>query len=105
MAKLVAIYNIPKDPQAFDDYYFSKHVPLANKIPGLKSNEVSIGSVSGIGGKSSYHRVAMLGFDSVEAIQNALTSPEGQATAADLANFADAGVELLIFDTKELLKV
>ena len=44
----------------------------------------------------------MLSFDSVEAIQNALTSPEGQATAADLANFADTGVELLIFDTKEV---
>ena len=31
----------------------------------------------------------------------ALASAEGQATAADLANFAQAGVELLVFDSKE----
>lgn len=35
------------------------------------------------------------------AIQQALGTPEGQATAGDLANFAQAGVELLMFDTKD----
>jgi len=37
------------------------------------------------------------------AVQTALGSPEGQATADDLANFAQAGVELLMFDTKGCL--
>jgi len=36
------------------------------------------------------------------AIQAALTSPEGQATAGDLANFAQAGVDLLMFDSRKL---
>jgi len=34
------------------------------------------------------------------AIGQALASPEGVATAADLGNFAQAGVDLLMFDTK-----
>ena len=32
----------------------------------------------------------------------ALRSPEGQATAADLGNFAQAGVDLLLFESKEI---
>jgi hypothetical protein len=31
-----------------------------------------------------------------------MSSPEGAAAAADLANFAQAGADLLIFDTKEV---
>jgi uncharacterized protein (TIGR02118 family) len=46
------------------------------------------------------HLVAILEFDSVEAIQQALGSPEGQATASDLGNFADGGVDLMVFNTK-----
>jgi len=34
--------------------------------------------------------------------QQALSSPEGQAAASDLANFAPAGVELLVFDSKDV---
>jgi uncharacterized protein (TIGR02118 family) len=45
--------------------------------------------------------IALLIFDSGNAIQQALASPEGQAAAADLANFAQAGVELLVFDSRE----
>ncbi len=44
--------------------------------------------------------VALLEFDSLDAIKTALDTPEGQKTAADLGNFAQAGVELLMFDTK-----
>ena len=48
------------------------------------------------------HLVAILTFDSMAPIQAALASPEGVATAADLGNFAQAGVELLMFDTGEV---
>ena len=44
--------------------------------------------------------MVLLEFDSLAAIQAALVSPEGAATAADLGNFAQAGVELMMFDTK-----
>ena len=44
--------------------------------------------------------IATLTFDSLADIRVALASPEGQATAADLANFAMGGVSLYIADTK-----
>lgn len=102
MAKLVVLYKHPSDPSAFDAHYFSTHVPLAKKIPGLRSYEVSTGPVGGPQGESPYRLVAILKFDSAHAVQQGLGSPEGQAAAADLGNFAQAGAELLIFDTKEV---
>ncbi len=100
MATLVALYKKPTDPKAFDEYYSSTHIPLAKTIPGLRRFEVSNGAVGIPQGESSYHMVAMLSFDSADALQQGLASAEGQATAGDLGNFAQAGVELLVFDSK-----
>ena len=102
MAKLVALYKKPADVAAFDAYYYSTHVPLAKKIAGLRRYEVSVGPVATPQGESPFHLVAVLGFDSMNALQQALGSPAGQATAADLANFAQAGVDLLVFDSKDV---
>ena len=99
MAKLFAIYQQPKDPSAFDSYYFEKHVPLAKTIPGLRRYEVTRGDVMGMGGKHGVYLVAALEFDPMEAIASAMASPQGQATAADLANFAAAGVDVMMAET------
>lgn len=99
MIKVLAMYGLPKDAAAFDDYYFKRHVPLAKTLPGLRSYEVSRGAVIGIlDGSRPYHLVATLSFDSMTALQAALGSPEGQATAADVGNFASGGVTLVAFE-------
>ena|SRR5436305_345933 len=102
MAKLVVLYKTPKSADAFDRYYFATHVPLAKKLPGLKKYDVSDGAVAAASGTSGVHLVATLYFDSLDAIKDAFASPEGKATAGDLANFADGGAELYFFDTKEV---
>ncbi|SIT43722.1 Uncharacterized 11.0 kDa protein in thcB-thcC intergenic region [Paraburkholderia ribeironis] len=102
MAKLVALYKTPSNPDAFDAHYFSKHVPLAKTISGLRRYEVSAGPVATPQGDSPYYLAAILSFDSIDSLQQGLNSPEGRATAGDLANFAQAGVELLVFDTKDV---
>lgn len=96
------MYKTPKDASAFDGYYFSTHVPLAKKVPGLKRYDVSVGPIASPTGTDGWHLIATLHFDSVADIQAGLASPEGQAAAADLANFADGGVELLILETKDV---
>ncbi len=102
MAKLFAIYRQPEDEAAFDAYYFDTHVPLAKTIPGLRSYEVTRGNVMGMAGKHDVYLVAILAFDSMEAIALAMASAEGKATAADLAHFASAGVDVLMADTKTI---
>jgi uncharacterized protein (TIGR02118 family) len=94
------LYKKPKDTAAFDKHYFEKHVPLAKKIPGVRKYEVSEGPVMTPAGASGIHLVATLQFDSLTAIQSAFATPEGQAAAGDLPNFATGGVDLLMFDSR-----
>jgi uncharacterized protein (TIGR02118 family) len=101
-ATLVALYSKPADAAAFDRYYMSTHAPLAKKIPGLRRYQVSTGAVMTPQGDSGYHLVAMLEFDSADAVASALATPEGRAAAGDLGNFAQAGVELYIVDTRDI---
>jgi len=98
MAQILVLYNTPADPAAFDKYYHETHIPIAKRIPGLRSYRISTAPPRVLAG-SSAHLVAELTFDSMAAIDAALASPEGQATAADLPNFAQAGVSLLIMET------
>ena len=101
-AKLLVLYKHPENPEHFQQHYFGTHVALAKRIPDLKRYEVSAGPVATPQGASQYHLVAELTFDSMAAVGHALASPQGQVVGADLANFAAAGVDLLVFETKEV---
>lgn len=98
MAKLLVLYGKPSNEAHFSKYYAETHIPLAMTIPGLEKCEVSSGPVVAPNGESDFHLVATLTFESLEALAAAMATPEGVATAADLANFADGGAEVLIFD-------
>jgi len=99
MAQALVIYNTPTDPAAFDRYYRETHIPLAHKIPGLRSFSISKGPIQALAGAAP-HLVAILNFDTMADLHAALASPEGQAAAADLPNFASGGVTLLIYDNQ-----
>jgi uncharacterized protein (TIGR02118 family) len=102
MARLVVMYKTPQDTAAFDKHYIEKHVPIAKKIPGLRKYEISQGAVATPMGASNYHLVAILEFDNVAAIQNAFASAEGQAAVADVQTFATGGVDIFMFDTRQV---
>ncbi|HLJ46672.1 MAG TPA: EthD family reductase [Bryobacteraceae bacterium] len=100
MAKVVVMYNQPADPAAFDKYYFETHVPIADKIPGLRSGTVNKGPVNAVMGGAAPYLIAELQFDSMEDLQAGLVSSEGRAAAADLANFATGGATIYAYDTR-----
>ena len=100
MAQVLVIYNTPADTAAFDHYYHGTHIPLAKKIPGMRSYLINAGPVQNLVGGTPPHLIAQLTFDSMADLGAALSSPEGQAAAADVANFATGGATLLIFDSK-----
>jgi uncharacterized protein (TIGR02118 family) len=102
MAHVVVMYKTPKDTAAFDQYYFSTHVPIAKKLPGLRKYEVSQGSVATPTGPSNYHLIATLHFDNMAAIQAAFGSAEGKAAADDVRKFATGGVDMILFDNREV---
>ncbi|MBD5654359.1 MAG: EthD family reductase [Candidatus Eremiobacteraeota bacterium] len=100
MAHLLALYNEPKDPTAFEQYYHGTHVPLAKKMPGLRSYTVSTGALAAAAGNPPYYLIAVLEFDSVAAIQAAVSSPEGAAAVSDVPNFATGGATILMYETQ-----
>jgi uncharacterized protein (TIGR02118 family) len=100
MARLLVLYNQPADPAAFDRYYFETHIPIVKKIAGLQSYSVNSGTPMMLVGSISPYLIAELEFDNMAVLQTAMASQEGQAAAADVANFAQAGVTLLVYDTK-----
>ena len=102
MARLVVMYKTPQDQAVFDKHYFEKHIPLAKTIPGLRKYEVSQGPVGTPAGPSSCHLIATLHFDDMASIQRAFSSPEGRAAAADVQGFATGGVEMYIFDNRDV---
>jgi uncharacterized protein (TIGR02118 family) len=87
MVKLVVLYKKPANPAEFDKRYFEQHLPIANKIPGLKKVEVA--HITGAPmGESEYYLQAELYFENMEAMKAGLNSPEGKATAKDVMEFA-----------------
>jgi len=104
MARVLVMYKTPKDAAAFDKYYFETHVPIAKKLPGLKKYEVNQGCVVSPAGDGGVHRIAILHFDSMAAIQAAFASAEGQAAAADVQVFAPepGAVQILMFEERQV---
>lgn len=96
MIQLTVLYGHPQNPAAFDRHYRENHVPLAQKLPGLAGYTANKPAAVSPEESSPYYLIADLYFESMAAFQNALQSPESQAAAGDLANFADGGVTLVV---------
>lgn len=96
MVKIVVLYGAPSDPDAFEDYYANTHLPLAATMPNVRRFEAGKVVATPGGGELPYYRVAELWFDSAEELEASNSSPEGQATVADIANFATGGVTVFI---------
>jgi uncharacterized protein (TIGR02118 family) len=74
---------------AFREYWKSTHGPIVAKIPGLRKYVESHPYPDPHGDPLPADGVAELEFDSIEAMQAALSTAEGQAMLADVANFVD----------------
>jgi len=96
MIQLTVLYGQPQDSAAFDTYYQGTHAGLVQKIPGLKGFVFTKPASPNPQEPSPYYLIANLYFESMAARQTALQSPEGQAAARDLQNFATGGATLLV---------
>ena len=70
---------------AFGRYWREVHRPLALALPGLRQYVENHGPEAG----ALPYGIAELYFDSPASFQAALSSPQGEAALADLANFVD----------------
>ncbi len=97
MIKLVALYRRPSDTAVFDRHYDEVHLPLGRKYPGLRRVEIT--RITGAPlGDVRYYLMAEMYFDSRDAMDTALSSPEGKAVARDLMSFAANDVTIFFGD-------
>ena len=100
MVKLIALYKKPSDVQAFEEHYANVHLPLIEKIPGLRKTELSRITAAPMG-EAPYYMMYEMYFDDMEAYALAMKSEENKAAGKDLMSFARELVTLMIADAYE----
>jgi uncharacterized protein (TIGR02118 family) len=95
MPRLIALYNVPDDPEAFDAHYRDVHSAIVARYPSLR--DVRLTKPGGVAGRAApYHLMAEMAFDSDADLEAALMSEAGAESARDLRSFAGAGVTLFV---------
>ncbi len=103
MIRLTVLYGHPQDPLEFDRYYYEIHVPLARAMKGLKGWTIGKCQSAAPGEKPPYHMIVGLYAESRQAMEKILETPEGQATVADVQNFATGGAAFIYNDEEVLI--
>lgn len=100
MIKLVVLYKKPANTEEFEKKYFEEHLPLSNKMPGLRKAEISrfTGAPQG---EAPYYLMAELYFDDMDALKAAMSSDEGKAAAKNLMSFAADIVTMMFAKVEE----
>ena len=99
MHKLVILIEPPEDYAAFDETW-PKFLHVAERMPGLRRESTSrVDSV--LYGSVDCTIIHELYFDSLAAIQEAMSSPEGRAAGELLQQMTAGRMTLLYADHKE----
>jgi len=104
MIKLVALVRrkASLSKTAFADYWVNVHAPLAAAIPGMRGYRINIAGDAGDMPAADYDGSAEIWFDSQEAMDAGLASPENDIAGKDTENFLDH-LEFLVVDEHVIL--
>jgi uncharacterized protein (TIGR02118 family) len=83
-------------PVRSEEYYADTHMPLVDKMLNLKRYEAARIVATPDGSQPPYYRIFEGYFEDMEQLQSSMATPEGQAAAEDIPNFATGGATLLI---------
>lgn len=85
MAKVIVVYEEPKDKDGFEGYYSNVHIPLVKAIPNLKGTTLNR-VIQGINTNKNVYLVAELEFEDLDTLNRALASEKGREVQEDVAN-------------------
>ncbi|MCQ1994397.1 EthD family reductase [Arthrobacter sp. zg-Y1171] len=96
MHTLVVLFRQPRDPVAFRRHYRNVHLPLVRNIPGLRELRASE-ELRSAEEQPPYFALFEADFDDESAMQESLTTAEGQAANADIPRFATGGLTVFTY--------
>lgn len=96
MIKVTVLYGHPVDPLAFDSYYLNEHLAIVKKMEQVVKAEITKFLPGPDGTNPPYYRMGELYFKNLEEFQKTMTSIEGSAAVADIANFASGGAKMIV---------
>lgn len=99
--RFLVLYDRPQDVEAFERHYYEVHIPLAKKLPGLRRYTIGRNPSAVRGGDPSF-LVGELDWDDMASLRRAFESPEGKATAADVAKLSADGVRSMVYEVEDI---
>jgi uncharacterized protein (TIGR02118 family) len=85
MAKMIVMYDQPKDVEGFEQYYHEVHIPLVEKVPNILGAKVQR-VLQSMNTTEKLYLIAELEFENPAVLTQSLATPEFQAVQSDLAN-------------------
>lgn len=101
MVRIVALHAPPADADAYWRHYLEVHMPIVQRIPGVRNIRLGRVAQTADGGAAPYHLVSEVWFDDRASLDAALNTPEMAAALADVPNFASAGVTIMFCDSED----
>jgi uncharacterized protein (TIGR02118 family) len=104
MVKLIALVRKRDgmEREAFRRYWLDAHAPLAAAIPGMRGYRINVAGDPGAMNPAPYDGSAEIWFDTLEAMEAGLASPQGVIAGEDTAHFA-ASIEFLVTEETIIL--
>lgn len=94
--KLVVIYPMPTDVDAFEKTYIEDHVPMAVAKLAGKTKIVATKVVGSPQGAPKFYRIAEVHFPSMDALNTCAESAGGKETLAHAAAISSGGAPILL---------
>ena len=105
MIRVLALHNTPIDLSSYDDYYVNVHMPLVQRVPGVRNIRYGRVIRAADGGPAPYFLISDVYFEDEVALQIAIESPEMAEAFADVPNFATGGVTIMICEAEDISPV
>jgi uncharacterized protein (TIGR02118 family) len=102
MVRLMVLYPRLADPVEFERHYFTVHVPIVRRLPGLRRYNVGR-RPSRVRGPEPYQFVAELDWEDLDSMERDFASEWGRRAARDveeLERFAP-GIQSMVFELEE----
>ncbi len=105
MPKLLVMYPMPTNMEAFERAYAKEHLPMAAPIfAAAGATKAVFTKVSGSpAGKPAFHRIAEIHFPSQETLQDCTASPAGRDAIAHAHKISSGGPPVVLIGDEEVV--